>query len=102
MVRIEHGDIEKLKTDIRGIVGIYLDIHIYKLFFFGSRVTGRGDDRSDFDIGIEGPNPVSSDIMGDIKEALEEFPSLYKIDIIDFKRVSPKFREVAMESAEYF
>jgi len=49
-MRLEHYPIEKLKKEILEIIGKHLDLNKYKIFFFGSRVTGKGNDRSDIDI----------------------------------------------------
>mgnify|MGYP001588840581 FL=1 len=72
----------------------------YKLFFFGSRVQGRGDDRSDIDVGIEGPERIPGHVMEKIREAIENLPVLYKIDIVDFKDVSEDFRREALRASE--
>ena len=69
----------------------------YKIFLFGSRATGRAHERSDIDIGIEGPAPVSDDILIDIRDELEESPTLYSVEVVDFARVPQKFRAVARE-----
>jgi predicted nucleotidyltransferase len=67
----------------------------FRVFLFGSRAEGRADPRSDIDIGIEGPAPVPHAAMALIEEELEEAPTLYTIEIVDFARVPKKFREVA-------
>lgn len=77
-----------------------MNLKKYKVFFFGSRVMGKGSERSDIDIGIEGPEPVPWNAMMDIKEAFEEMPILYKIDVVDFKSVSKEFYEVAKQAIE--
>lgn len=100
-MRLEYYDLEKLKKEILEIVGKNLDLAEYKVFFFGSRVLGKGSDRSDIDIGIEGPAPVSWQAMDAIKEAVFNLPTLYKIDIVDFKGVSEKFYQVAKEKVEF-
>lgn len=100
LMKLEHYPQEKLKKEILEIIGRYLDLKEYKVFFFGSRVTGRGNDRSDIDIGIEGPEPVPLITLDDIKEDIEKIPTLYKIDVVDFRRVEPKFREVAFKRVE--
>jgi predicted nucleotidyltransferase len=51
--------------------------------------------RSDIDIGIEGPGPVPREAMALIEEELEEAPTLYTIEVVDFARVSENFRRVA-------
>jgi len=100
-MRIEHYPIQKLNKEVSDIIGRYLDLSKYKIFFFGSRVSGKGTDRSDIDIGIEGPLPISPEIKLRIEEEIENLPVLYKIEIVDFKRVPPKFREVALQNREF-
>lgn len=100
-MRLEYYPLDKLKKEILAILGTHLDLTLYKVFFFGSRVTGKGTDRSDIDVGIEGP-PISLGIWFDIRETFENFPILYKVEIVDFNRVSPQFREAALQDIEEF
>jgi predicted nucleotidyltransferase len=67
----------------------------YRIFLFGSRADGSAHERSDIDIGIEGPRPVPATALALIQEELEEAPTLYTIDVVDFARVSEEFRRVA-------
>lgn len=99
-MRLEHESAENLKAKLRAIVGKHVDLSQYKLFFFGSRVQGRGDERSDVDVGIEGPQGVPGHVMEEIREAIESLPVLYKIDIVDFYEVSDDFRRVALQAVE--
>ncbi|MBI4431069.1 MAG: nucleotidyltransferase domain-containing protein [Candidatus Omnitrophica bacterium] len=101
-MRLKHYPVEKLKQEILQIVGRYLSLEEYRLFFFGSRVNGKGDERSDIDVGIEGKNEVPIEIMGSIKEELEKLPTLYKIELVDFKKAPPNFRKVALQAIEPF
>ena len=100
-MRLEYYDSEKLKRELKEIMGKYLDLSRYAVFFFGSRVTGTGDDRSDIDIGIEGDTSVPRVAMGRIREDVEELRVLYKIDLVDFKNVSQKFYDFAKKDIEY-
>ena len=101
-MRLEYYPVEKLKKEILNIVGKHLDLSKYKVFFFGSRVTGKGDDRSDVDVGIEGKEPVPTTAMGAIQEVLfNDIETLYKIDLVDFSEVDEKFKQVAKEKVEY-
>ena len=99
-MRLEHYPVEKLKQEILQIVGQHLDLKDCRLFFFGSRVDGKGNARSDIDIGIEGKREIAIEIMGKIDEELEKLPVLYKIEIVDFKKVPPDFRKVALKAIE--
>ena len=89
-----------LKKVISGIISKRLDIKIYRLFFFGSRVSDKGSYRSDIDIGIEGDNGIPYEVMYEIREDLENLPILYKLEIVDFKKVSPDFKKVALQNIE--
>lgn len=99
-MRIEYYPVEKLKREILKIARKYIDTKRYRLFFFGSRVTGNGTDRSDIDIGIEGPKPVPLETISEIETEIEKLPTLYKIEIVDFARVAEKFRKVALKYTE--
>ena len=70
---------------------------VYRVFLFGSRAAGSATERSDIDIGIEGPAPVPRLALAAIHEELEEAPTLYTIDIVDFTRVSENFRRLAQQ-----
>src|SRR5947209_12469037 len=59
----------------------------YRIFLFGSRATGSAAERSDIDIGIEGPAPVPHPTLAAIHHEIEEAPTLFTIDVVDFRRV---------------
>lgn len=99
-MRLEFYPVEKLKNEILELVGRYLDLNSYRIFFFGSRVEGKGNERSDIDVGIEGAEEVPYEIMARIRDDIENLPTLYKIEIVDFKKVSADFREVALQHVE--
>lgn len=101
-MKLEYYPINKLKKEIVEIIGRYLDLNQYKIFFFGSRVAGKGNEHSDIDIGIEGAEPIPMEIFFKIKDEIDAIPTLYKIEIVDFKRVTSDFREVAFQYIEEF
>lgn len=99
-MKLQHYDQEKLKKEILEVVGHQLDLNKHKVFFFGSRVNGRGDERSDIDVGIEGKERLPAGVMLEIQEGLEQLPTLYKIEAVDFRRVSDRFSQVARQQIE--
>jgi len=99
-MELKHYPQEKLKREVLEIVGKYLGLKEYRLFFFGSRVSGKGSERSDIDIGIEGPKPVPVETIAKIREGLENIETLYSIDIVDFGSASGDFKKVAKEKIE--
>lgn len=79
------------------VVRRHLPDTAYRVFLFGSRAAGTARDRSDIDIGIEGPAAVPRLTLAAIEDELDEAPTLYTIDVVDFARVSDAFRQVARE-----
>lgn len=100
MITIYYPD-EELKKNLLKITEKHLGGTDYKLFIFGSRVTGKGSDRSDIDIGIESSSLIPLSNLIKVKEELDNLPTLYKFDVVDFAQVTDKFRKVAMEHVEY-
>jgi len=92
---------KKIKKDVLKIVGKYLDLSLYKVFFFGSRIRGDNFERADIDLGIEGPKEIPASIKLKIEEEIENLPTLYKIDVVDFRKVSDKFKKQALKNIEY-
>ena len=100
-MRLEKYDSELLKQQVKDIAGKYLALSAYAIFFFGSRVSGAGDARSDIDIGIEGAEQVPLTAMRSIREDIELLPILYKVDVVDFSQTSETFRDVSKQHIEY-
>lgn len=96
-MKLDHYPLERLERELAAIVWKYLDRNTYKLFFFGSRVTGSFSERSDIDVGIEGSEPVPTNIMAKIRDEVAELPILYNIDVVDMRVASPSFRRVAKQ-----
>lgn len=99
-MHLNHDSFHSIKSQVLAILDKHLGATNYKAFFFGSRITGRGSERSDIDIGIQGTQRIPYGVWGDIAEEIEDIPTLYTIDIVDFQRVSPEFRCVALQQIE--
>lgn len=100
-MKLEFYSQKKLKKEILKIIGKYLDLNSYRVFFFGSRVKGDNFPRADIDIGIEGPKEIPPEIKLKIEEEIDRLPTLYKFDIVDFKQVSREFKKEALKYIEY-
>lgn len=98
-MRLEHLSEERLKESLLKVIGKYL-VCGNTGFFFGSRVAGKGSERSDIDVGIEGEEKAPAAALAKIRDEIEELPFLYKIEIVDFKGASPEFRKVALSKIE--
>lgn len=99
-MRLEYYPLEKLTRELLEIIGRHLDLSKYQIFFFGSRTTGKGNDRSDIDVGIEGPKMIPGNIIENIREDIENLPTMYTIQVVDFKSVSEDFYRIAKKKME--
>ncbi len=82
--------LEQFAVELRG----------HKVFLFGSRASGKAKTRSDFDVGVYGENPLPIKTFFAIEDALDDLPTLHRIDWVDFNRVDQQFRERAMQQIE--
>ena len=70
------------------IIKVAPDLRGYRVFLFGSRAIGNARERSDFDIGIIGDEPISLQTFYKIDDFLDSIETLYKIDFVDFNRAA--------------
>jgi predicted nucleotidyltransferase len=89
-----------LRRAIREAVQKFLDLERYELFVFGSEARGVVDRRSDIDVGILGPQPVSGPVMQHIRQELETLRTLRTFDVVDFHSMDESFKAEALEHAE--
>ena len=90
-----------LIADIKKITFEFLNAEDFKVFVFGSRATGTNLKFSDVDLGIEPKKQISPGLISRIEEAFENSNLPYKVDVVDFSKVSEKFKEVAMKDVIY-
>ncbi len=69
-----------------------------RIILFGSRASQKNKERSDFDIGILGKKPLSTADFYKLKDALDELPTLYTIELVDLNKVSVSFRNEALKN----
>ena len=76
------------------------ELHGGRVVLFGSRAAGTARDRSDFDIGELANKPIPLADFMTIEDRLESLPTLFRIDLVDLKRTSERFREQALSQTE--
>ena len=81
-------------------VGRQADLKKHRVLLFGSRARGNAKQRSDFDLAVDGDEPLSIQKFYEIEEALEQLPTLYSFDWVDLAKVNSRFREKALKSAQ--
>ncbi len=63
-----------------------------QIWWFGSWPEGRARPRSDIDIAILPPPDVPPERVAGFRAAVDELPTLYRIDLVDLREVSEGFR----------
>jgi len=71
----------------------------YQVVLFGSRASRNHRERSDFDIGVVGSEPLPLQTYYRISDFLESLPTLYRIDWVDLNRAMNRLRENALKNA---
>lgn len=61
---------------------------------FGSRVAGTAKRYSDLDLVIVGKNEVAASVLEKIKEDFQESDVPFRIDILDWHKISKEFRDI--------
>lgn len=92
---------QMIRKEVLGIISRNLDLNHYKVFYFGSRVSGSNRERSDIDVDIEGNKVVPYEKLHQILNEIDNIKTLYKIDFVDFKDCSEAFVNMAKTHIEY-
>ena len=73
----------------------------YEVWAFGSRVHGRSLKKfSDLDLVVITDESVNSITYADIKEAFSESDLPFKVDIVDWSKITDNFREIIKKDHE--
>ena len=65
---------------------------------FGSRARGTPKPWSDLDLALHGPQPLTIELLGALREAFDESGLPWKVDIVDRCSVSPEFGGIIDET----
>lgn len=82
-------------ASIKKITFRFLDPKDFKVFIFGSRALGTNRKFSDIDLGIESEKEIPVGLKFEMEEAFENSDLPYKVDIVDFSKVSEDFKNIA-------
>jgi len=64
-----------------------------KVYAFGSRVREVCKPFSDLDLAIDSGQPLTEIEIVNLKDAFDEAPIIFKVDIVDLKTISAAFRK---------
>jgi predicted nucleotidyltransferase len=85
---------------IKDAVNEFFPNQNYKLFVFGSQANREILSSSDIDVGIDIGKPIENRIISMIWNKLDDLPTLYTFDVIDFQMVEDRFKKVALKNIE--
>lgn len=66
----------------------------FKVWAFGSRVTGMHKPFSDLDLALVGDEPIAIETRAALNEALSNSALPFKVDIVDWVSTSEAFKEI--------
>lgn len=95
-MRVLEAEVLRVAREVSAIARRTIGDPAYRTVLFGSWASGEARERSDIDIGIEGPSGVDPTAMQGIREACEALPTLYTVELVDLARVPPEFRKRAL------
>jgi len=67
---------------------------------FGSRYNWTATDASDLDLALVGPGKLHWKTLARLKSALEESSLPYRVDVLDWRAISPEFQQVIKQGYE--
>jgi predicted nucleotidyltransferase len=91
-------DENQITEAVRRIIRKHIGLQA-RIFLFGSRAKGTCTNRSDYDFGIDAGAKLPLDAWERVEADVEDLPTLHRIDIVDFWRVSKEFMTFALEHA---
>lgn len=69
----------------------------FKVILFGSRVKGNHQPYSDLDVCLQGNEKISLEIIAQINALIEQSDLPYRVDVVDYYRVSDAFKELILK-----
>jgi type I restriction enzyme S subunit len=67
---------------------------------FGSRVRRTAKEWSDLDLAVVSPKKLKSGVIGNLKEDFAESDLPFRVDVLDWRDISPEFRKLIEERYE--
>ena len=75
--------VEDLLRRCVSIIRRHLPGEEWEIWVFGSQADGRAHAGSDVDLAVAGPRPIPLTELGEIREEIEQIPTLRSVDIVD-------------------
>lgn len=86
------AEVQPLLKKVVQAVCDHVDKECLRVYLFGSWAQGHALPTSDLDIALDTGRPIETPIFMKIADALDELPTLRKIDLLDLQSVDQEFR----------
>lgn len=73
-----------------------------EILVFGSRIRDDFKKNSDLDLCLKSDAPLELTQLGTLKEIFSQSDLPYKIDLVDWNRISPEFQENILNQCEHW
>ena len=98
--RGNRADVQPLVDKVVRVVCDVVHDERLRVYLFGSWAEGRALSVSDLDIALDAGSPIDPVILQKVADALDELPTLRKIDLVDLQAVDQGFRNRVLQQAE--
>ncbi len=88
MIDVKEKDLNTVKEILKEYVPGF------EVRVFGSRVEGRAKLYSDLDLAIVGKDRIAKSVLIQLKDAFQESDLPFRVDVVDWNRISPEFRDI--------
>ena len=96
-VRGNIAEVQPLLTKVVRAVCDHVDEERLRVYLFGSWARGRALPISDLDIALDTGRPIEPAIFMKIADALDELPTLRRVDVLDLQSVDQEFRSRVLQ-----
>ena len=73
-----------------------------QIMAFGSRVKGTTKEFADLDLCVAGEQPLSYIELINLKEAFSNSDLPFRVDIVDWTKITQEFKDIIMQDVEVF
>lgn len=93
-IQIKKSELEYIKSILHSL------LPNAKILIFGSRSRQTARKFSDIDIAIDNGSPLPLEILSKLEEQFSESDLPFKVDLIDYNRVSQEFKDFILKEAQ--
>ena len=85
---------DRYREEIVQIINSVAADEVTEIILFGSRARNQSRESSDYDIAVKAAAALSGRKLYEIKDKLEESNIPFKVDEVDYAKISPELKEI--------